>query len=265
MAQEVVARGSRGPRRARPRRHGDAGFTLVEVVIAFAVMAIAMAAMVPLVWGSLASAAVANHRTTANGLAVQATENLRAVAYDELGFTSSAGVPSSCGGANPVTNVAASGIPPTDESAQTVGPLTYTTTSCVYWVDSSASPTYSQAYKQTVVAVTWTDSGGSHSVQQVSDVYPGGQGPYTVADNNYGSATTTTAPPSGTPSAPTLTSAVDEMAPNDTGDIDVGWSAPSSTPVAISYYVVDYSTTSTFVSGSYAESPEVTGNGSTFT
>lgn len=85
----------RGPRRARrpEKRAGvpsagqdERGFTLIELIIAMMVLAIVMAALAPAFYGELRATAATDYRSTANGLAVAAIEQMRAFPYYQIGW-----------------------------------------------------------------------------------------------------------------------------------------------------------------------------------
>lgn len=208
---------------------GEAGFSLVEMMVAFLILAIVMTSLAPAYYGTLKAAAISSQRSQATALAVSATEQLRALPYDDIGFHTT---PSACAGSNPVTLSSRGPLDslPTSESE---GTTTYTTLRCVYWVDSSI-PGDTDAYKQTQVQVSWTSSIGSQSVTQTSALYPGGQAPY-----SSGATTTTTTTPLGTPNGPLACTAAPDSS-NPSAYLDVGWTVPVG--VNPSYYVVYYST-----------------------
>jgi hypothetical protein len=138
----------------------------------------------------------------------------------------------------------------------TLNSITHTIATCINWVDASGSA-FAQAYKQTNVFVTWTDSAGAHSVTQQSTVYPGGEPKYSGPQNNYTAATTTTTTPAVPPSPPTGVKATTQLAGTSTNAIDVAWVAPTGTPAA-DHYIVQDNSTGNFTNGQFASSPRLT-------
>ena len=188
-----------------------------------------------------------NQRSVANGLAVQATEGIRAAPYSQIGYNTMA--PTNCTAANPVILNAATPI--VGSTTPTVAGVQYTILTCLYWVNSSAGSTDAQAYKQSIVTVFWTADGISSSVSQTSGIYPGGLGSYTTPESNGtggsggsggGSGTTTTTVANGpAPNPPTNVTAVDDTsAPTNT--IDVSWTPTTWSSPSGGYYVVVYTT-----------------------
>lgn len=214
----------------RGPREGEAGFSLVELMVAFMMLAVVMAALAPAFYGTLRAAAVSDQRSQATQLAVEATEQMRSMPYGEVGYQT---VPAYCTGQDPVI-LARPGRLDSLPATVAEGPVSYSVERCVYWVDSSI-PGDTEAYKQTQVTVSWAGQAGPASVSQTSALYPGGQGPY---QGPAGGATTTT-----TTTLPQLDNGpLSCSAAADSGDpsayVDVSWPTPSgSTP---SYYVVYY-------------------------
>lgn len=187
----------------------EQGFTLVELMIALLVLAIVVAALAPAFYGELKATAASNFRSTANGLAVGAIEEMRAFPFYEIGYNqtdySTAGTTAltcvsptnshQAGGTAPSWNSSA-GLEPVALSSgsaldnvnnnlltsQTISNVTFTTTRCVYWVSSSAGNT--AAYKLTWVGVSWSVAGVPWHVSQTSAIYPGGEGKYTGTGHN---------------------------------------------------------------------------------
>lgn len=222
----------RGP--SAGRREG--GFTLVEVLVAFTILAIIMAALAPAMWGTLRATGVTNQRSQAVALAVQATEQLRSIPYAEVGYQYT---PSACIQAEntPVTLSSAGPLDSMTDS-QKVGTTTYTIQRCIYWVNSSI-PGDTLAYKQTQVQVSWASAAGTLTVNQTSALYPGGLGAYAGPEGSSSSSTTTTTT-GVTPDAPGACNASPDPG-NPSNTIDVGWSPPTA-GVAPAYYVVYYTT-----------------------
>ncbi|HET6874531.1 MAG TPA: type II secretion system protein, partial [Acidimicrobiales bacterium] len=242
----------------RFRSHGDEGFTLIEVIIGTVVLVVVMAATAPMFFGAMRLTGVTDHRSQATNLAVLASEQMRSLPYAEVGYQTT---PSTC--ANPASlNVSGLGAGATPVVLTSPGPLdsmstttveqntTFTLLRCVYWAASSI-PDSSNAYKQTVVQVTWPSTAGTLSVTQSSALYPG----------------TPTTPSTTTPTtlpevmAPVCSAADDSTSPASA--IDVTWTAPvgGSPPNHFLIYYTTYNPGSS-ITGSgmpYSESPDVSG------
>ena len=96
----------------------------------------------------------------------------------------------------------------------------------VVWADAkqanSGATTYSNAYKRTVVIVSWSDQGGTnHSVRQDAYIYPGGVGTYVASSCHPSGGPVATAPPKPVTG---LTASKDVT--NPTSTINLGWTAP---------------------------------------
>jgi prepilin-type N-terminal cleavage/methylation domain-containing protein len=230
------------------------GFTLIEMVVAMLILAVVLTALAPAFYGSLTATSSSGHRSVANGLAVTANEQLRSLPYYEVTYQTGDVNFTNCPatGSAPVTSSTAGPVDSLSTS-QTIGAITYHFQRCLYWMDatSNAGTADPQAYKQSVVTVTWSDRAGTNNtVTESSDIYPGGKGVYNGVKSNYAppQATTTTLGPA--PGPPTITGATASA----TGAITVTWTAPTSgaTPTG---YIVEYNTTGNFSSGLYASSP----------
>ncbi len=245
----------------------DRGFTLIELMIAMLITAVVMAALAPVFYGLLRASAAANARSVASGLAVTASEQIRSVPYDEVGFYST---PSGCPTSNPVIlSTSVSDPLAALATSKTVGHTVYTLQRCVNWVNSTVSGD-TLAYKQSVVTVSWSWAGLPGTVTQTSALYPGGEGAYTGPDNEFATGTTTTIAAGSIPSPPTNVTAVDDPS-SPANTIDVSWTAPATIPVP-NYYVVLYTTTNpngysiaSLGSGAYTTSPNVTGTSTLIT
>lgn len=213
--------------RPRGSSDGDAGFSLVELLVAFVMLSVVMTALAPAFYGTLKAAGVTSQRSQATSLAVSATEQMRSLPYGEVGYNAT---PGGCAGANPVT-LATPGPLDSMATTQYVGGIPYTIVRCVYWVASSI-PGDNDAYKQTQVLVSWTSSIGVETVNQTSDLYPGGEAPYVGTTTT---STTTTTLPSTQLGPLTCTANADPA--NTSAYIDVSWTV--STPIP-AYYVVYY-------------------------
>ena len=206
----------------------DDGFTLIEVIVATFVLIVVVAATGPLFFGAMRLTGVTDQRSQATNLAVQANEQMRALPYTEVGFYAT---PAGCTGSSPVTLTAAGPLD-TLPTFSTVGKTTYTFLRCAYWASSSMAGT-AGAYKQTVVKVSWSTTGGPLSVTETSALYPGTN---TTPTTSPAPSTTIAAPPVQAVTA----SAVDDTT-NPTTAVDVSWTAPvGGTPP--SYYLVYYTT-----------------------
>lgn len=244
------------PTRFRPQ--DDEGFTLVEVIIAIAVLVVVTAATAPVFFGAMRLTGVTDHRSQATNLAVLATEQMRSLPYAEVGYQNT---PANC--TNPaslnVTGLSAGAAPVVLTSA---GPLdsmptttveqntTFTLLRCVYWAASSI-PGSSNSYKQTVVQVSWPSTGGALSVTQSSALYPGTE------------TTPSTTTPTTIPEVVNPVCTAGDDSTNPATAIDVTWTAPvgGSPPDHFILYYTTYNPGSS-ITGSgmpYSTSPSVSG------
>ena len=227
----------------------DEGFTLVEMLVSLLVLAIVLTALVPAFVGSMRATTTSNSRSTANGLAVAATEQIRAIPYYEIGYTSSAAEPSLCKtppsgvtAGTPVVVDSGSSAPISPTSTQTIGNISYTTVRCLYWDNSSVSSD-TNAFKQSVVIVTWKANGVQGQMIQTSAVYPGGQSTYASGgqQNFTPPAAVTPSTVAGPPLPPATVSAVDDPNPNSSWNtIDVSWTAPTNSATPAVNYIVQF-------------------------
>lgn len=194
------------PRRAQRGRDDESGFTLVELIVAMAILALVMAAMAPGFYNALASVSMASNRNTAAGLAVQAVETARSQTYASV----------------------AVGCPAATDS--TVGSVTYAVAECV----KPAPPELgcNDPYKEVTVTVTWPAAKPAGSVTEGSSVYPGGQA----------ACSSSTSAPSP-PVTPVCT--VPSGSAGQT-EVDLTWVAPASTTTPVANYAVYYSESSSF-------------------
>lgn len=174
----------------------DSGFTLLELMVALLILGIVMTAVAPAIYETMAASASSDQRSVADGLAVAATEQIRALPYYEVGHDTT---PAACTGTDPVV---LSWSTPMDPSPtyQAASNTRFQTVSCVYWV--TASDGSSQAYKQVVVTVRWGSSYQFRYLQE-SALYPGGESAYSSAENNFpppqlAQSSSGTAPPTPT-------------------------------------------------------------------
>lgn len=234
-------------RRARlhpDRREG--GFTLIEMVIAMLIMAIVLSALAPGFYGLMRATSTTNYRSIADGIAIQASEQMRSVPYYEVGYyTTPSGCPDGDGGTPAV--VLASSIPaPLAGMATTksVNGVTYTIQRCVNWIDASNGD--AQAYKQAVITVSWTVNRVSGQVTQTSALYPGGE-TYTYAQTGGSTDFAPGGPPTtvaagSTPQPPTVTSVAPDTGTDPTQNLLVSWTAPTSGPTSNITYEVFWTT-----------------------
>jgi prepilin-type N-terminal cleavage/methylation domain-containing protein len=229
------------PVTAQPGREN--GFTLIEMMIALLILGVALAALAPAFYGTFRAASTTNYRSIANGIALQATEQMRSLPYYEVGFHATpTGCPTTTavildGSVSAPLETVVPQQPPIPQPPlqQQVGYVNYNILRCVNWTDSSiASDTL--AYKQSVVTVSWTINRVSGSLTQTSALYPGGEGTYPPGGKaNYdpGSTPSTTLP-NQIPDPPTNVTAKKDST-NPIGIIDVSWTAPSSSPTPNTY------------------------------
>src|SRR4051812_49527529 len=64
----------------------ESGFTIVEIVVAMAVLAMVMAPLASVFWSAMRTAGAAAHRTDGSSIASREIEGMRAVPYSQVGF-----------------------------------------------------------------------------------------------------------------------------------------------------------------------------------
>lgn len=168
----------------------EAGFTMVELVMALTVMSIGVVGAMSVFNSSFAVAAQASIRSRAVALATSEIEAYRAVPYAEVAV-------------DPVVSV---------ETRQDRG-VAFTVERGVTAADGAS---ILAAYKQATISVSWRDHSGPHAVVQTTLLYPGGLGPHVDA------VPPPPPPAAGTPPPPPAASAV-----SATPVVDVGGSEPA--------------------------------------
>jgi prepilin-type N-terminal cleavage/methylation domain-containing protein len=234
-----------GPARA------DAGFTLIELMIAMVILAIVLGALAPGFYNALASASVSGQRNTADSLAMSELQQMQAAPYAEVGFYSSQSIPPTC----PPGTVLLGSTPPSSgfvlapTSVARVATTSFAITRCVDWSNDNVAGC-TDDFKRTEVVVSWPAADPKDSVQQVSAVYPGGLSSCAPASTTTSSTSTTVL--SGAPGTPTNLTATDPSDSTGSSTIDLVWGAPTG-GVAVDHYAVEYNTTGNFSApGDYA-------------
>jgi prepilin-type N-terminal cleavage/methylation domain-containing protein len=159
-----------------PRLDDERGFTLIEMVVALAIGAIAFAALGTVLVGGLKAVAVQKTRSRANDIATQGIEDLQRFDYNHLGLctpppgTAPAGLSDTVFLPNctsptyeqpcPLTT----GTVPASSYTCPNTNIQYSVRRYVAWADSS------HAVKRLAVFVDWTDTVGNHEVAQQSSL-----------------------------------------------------------------------------------------------
>jgi prepilin-type N-terminal cleavage/methylation domain-containing protein len=219
---------------ARRRRADDAGFTVVEVMVALMILAVGVLGMAPLFLTALRTAALGANRARALALATRDIEAFHSVPYCEAGFAASQ-TGYSATWTDPADSTSYSTVTISNPNANIGGPSgpdetaagqTYHFARYLVWATGKSpggGTTYIQAYKRAVVVVTWSDQAGNHTARQDSAVYPGGLGAYVAANCGASGAAGTPAPPA----PPTNLTATTAAVPVGANEIDLTWTKPS--------------------------------------
>jgi len=259
----------------RSRASSEAGFTIVELVISMALLAIVAAPLAGVFWSAIRTASSAAHRTDGASISSREIEGMHAVPYAQVGFyadqtgfvstfegftTVSLGATSPASGTlvpqmqpqTPDPHAATGYAPdpdPTNASPIVQGGVRYTVARYVVWVSArDSTTTYNQAYKRLTVIVTWTDQAGAHTVRQDSLLYPGGLGTYQGVMGGPSSTTTTTV--AFAPTTPTLNAITPLASPADETQVALAWVQPGGGG-AVTSYSIEYSTNPSFPAGNF--------------
>lgn len=188
----------------RLRLRSEGGFTLIELMVALGVILVALLAMAYTATIGFSDIALARQRQSANGLANQTVEQVRALPFDTL----KAGLANNDVGADPNITLNTCGVPPPNVScfggeriptgnnppveplvphqrAVVVGPTTYTISTYVTYFNNDVS---SNAFRITV-RVNWTNPARQGVSTQVET--------QTVAFSGQGCLSTATHPFAG--------------------------------------------------------------------
>ena len=234
------------------RRRGEEGFSLIEVMAALTIIAVAMVAVATVFYGGLRTAGASNFRSAAAALATRETEAVHGVPYDQVGFyADQADYVATFEGKPTVELADTSPVDPTDilvvplsDNVNVGGPIRYDVRRHLIWADAEDvdGTNLVEAYKKTVVIVSWTDDAGDHEVRQDSIFYPGAQEEYTGPGSGI---VTPPPPPGGVPGQPTALTAATPPAPDGYTAIDLQWTAPT-TGAAVNHYYIERSTNPAF-------------------
>ena len=202
-----------------PVRDTDAGFTLVEMVIALTLMAMVMSGAGIVLFGSMRALTSARERSTFVEIATAEMDALRAVPYNLQGVAStdasySAAYPSALFDSHdrvtactpPVTpdpTCPALPLAPAAVTTVTTSPVTgiilpYTIRRWVTWTDAAGGTTH--VFKRLTVQVEWTERNlPTRTFRLSSVIYPGGLG--SAGANHVPVVTATGAPTAIAPGA----------------------------------------------------------------
>lgn len=195
----------------------SAGFTLIELMITLAVVAMGVVGISRVFLGTLDASASANARTRASAIATREVERVQAIAYDHVGLPT--GSPATFESRSTVI-VATSPIGHT--GSETIDGITFSITRWVVW--EAGTSAYSDAIKRVTAIVAWQESGAAYDVRADAAVYPGGRGPRATVSSSSTTSTTLSTP--GTPTG--LTATLSAASPHS--QIELAWSPGSPAP-----------------------------------
>ncbi|MEZ5411990.1 MAG: hypothetical protein R2761_28400 [Acidimicrobiales bacterium] len=155
---------------SQARLDGEAGFSIVEAIVATMLLAVGVLAVVASIGAAARTEAAGGHRQEAARLASSELESIRAVPYTEVGvaLTSLGYVPRFEG--RPTVTAAVNRVDAT--GTQAIGGTSYAIRRHITWVPVQVGAVRnSQGYKWATVLVSWTDASGSHQIRQDTGLY----------------------------------------------------------------------------------------------
>lgn len=231
---------------SRARREG--GFTIIEMIVSLTLAGVVMVSIAGVFLASLRTTGLTNRRTAAVATATRWTEAARALEYSQVGFyADQAGYVSTyegqatvtLGATTPAGALAAGEITIEPLRTDEIGGILYTIRTHVVWEDAQGpgGVTFAEAYKRTIVIVSWEDTTGEHKATQESVVYPGGRGQYVGPQNSPTSVTSTTAAGPTGPTAPILAPATVPPPPAGETQVLLNWTQPATVDPVVRYVV----------------------------
>lgn len=151
--------------RLRRRLGGDEGFSLVEMLVAFVILGVAMSASASFFMTAMLSFHQAEGRTKATALANEELENLRVLPWDDVGFYAD-----DYAGSPPTDTVLLGDVRPVEARAplpeETLAPrggIAFTVRRSIVWIRKSETAN-ADDYKRLTVSVDWSDRGQARSI-----------------------------------------------------------------------------------------------------
>jgi prepilin-type N-terminal cleavage/methylation domain-containing protein len=224
-------------RNAHLRGAAEAGFTLIELVVALTLITIGVFGYFQVFYDTQQFTLASNIRTRATALANQEIDAVRAIPYVGIGMDATIAAGATYHDTDaPYSYVTGGSTAPAGTTSS--GGTTFSVQRAIVWVVVGSNV---QAYKRCVVILTWTDQVGKHTLRQDDAVYPGGLGP---ASTSTSTSTSTTAPAGLT--APTALAATPDATSPST-QINLSWTAGT---VVGTYWEVQHALTSDFANTS---------------
>ncbi len=150
--------------------HGEAGFTIVEAIVATMLLAVGVLTVVASLGAAARSEAAGEHRQEAARLASSEVEAIRAVPYPEVGIALASPGYAARFESRPTVTAAVNRVEAT--GTQIVGGTTYAIRRHVTWAPIQVGAVrHAQGYKWATVIVSWTDATGAHQVRQDTGRY----------------------------------------------------------------------------------------------
>jgi prepilin-type N-terminal cleavage/methylation domain-containing protein len=220
-------------------RQSDAGFTLVELVVALTVLAIGIVGVIGVTNSSFRVAGGASARSKMVAAATREVESLRAIPYGELGADRDGDGKPDCGTVSVVNGRWSCYLAPT--TPRTSDGITFHLERTIQdATDIDTTDTLpADKHKEVIVSITWTDSGVGREVTQRSFLYPGGIGLATAGSTTTVVSNCTPDNPSGLSVSQVLDMVNGAYTLQYTTALDVRWSMSSSGCPA-SNFVVKY-------------------------
>ncbi len=155
---------------SQPRLDGEAGFSIVEAIVATMLLAVGVLAVLGSLGAAARTGAAGDHRQDAARLASSELEAVRAVPYAEVGIALTTRGYVARFESRPTVTAAVNRVEATGTA--TVGETTFTIRRHVTWAPIQVGAVRSaQGYKVATVVVSWTDASGSHQLRQDTGLY----------------------------------------------------------------------------------------------